>query len=67
MAAPKDPDGTGRHSLADHDLGLDWAHVHEGDADHEHDHFEVDGPLEENPLWIQDHVTLISVGIDITW
>jgi ethanolamine utilization protein EutA len=65
MAAPKDPNGTARHSLADHGLGLDWAHVHEGDADHEHDHFEVDGPLEENPLWIQDHVTLVSVGIDI--
>lgn len=65
MSAPKDPDGTGRHTLADHDLGFDFAHVHDGDADHEHDHFEVDGPLEENPLWIQDHVTLISVGIDI--
>ena len=29
------------------------------------DDFEGDGPLEENPLWIQDHVTLTSVGIDI--
>jgi ethanolamine utilization protein EutA len=65
MPAPKDPDGTGRHTLADHELGLDFAHVHEGDADHDHDHFDVDEPLEENPLWIQDHVTLISVGIDI--
>ena len=23
------------------------------------------GPLEDNPIWLQDHVTLISVGIDI--
>ena len=37
------------------------------DYDHDHDHFEFDddGPLEENPIWLQDHVTLVSVGIDI--
>jgi ethanolamine utilization protein EutA len=42
-------------------------HEHDGDADHDHDHFEfdADGPLEENPIWIQDHVTLVTVGIDI--
>ena len=41
-------------------------HDHDGDADHDHDHFEsTDEPLEDNPIWIQDHVTLTSVGIDI--
>ncbi len=56
-----------RHSLADHALGQDFVHEHEGDADHDHDHFEfdADGPLEQNPIWIQDHVTLVTVGIDI--
>ena len=56
------------HSLADHLHGQDHDHVHDGDetADHDHDHF-ADG--EENPegnaLWVQDHVTLTSLGIDI--
>jgi ethanolamine utilization protein EutA len=59
MADPKD-----RHTLADHRLGADLAHVHDGDADHDHDDF-VDGPVEDNPLWIADNVTLTSVGIDI--
>jgi len=42
-------------------------HEHDGDADHDHDHFEFDSDerLEENPIWIQDHVTLVTVGIDI--
>ncbi|MBM3608471.1 MAG: recombinase, partial [Alphaproteobacteria bacterium] len=40
-------------------------HEHEGDEDHDHDEFDYDGPLEENPLWIQDNVHLTSVGIDI--
>jgi ethanolamine utilization protein EutA len=53
-----------RHTLADHRLGADLAHIHDGDADHDHDDFE-DGPLEDNPLWIADNVTLTSVGIDI--
>ncbi len=62
MADPKDrPPG---HTLADHRLGADLAHVHDGDADHDHDDF-VDGPVEDNPLWIADNVTLTSVGIDI--
>ena len=52
------------HTLADHRLGADLAHVHDGDADHDHDDFD-DGPLEDNPLWIADNVTLTSVGIDI--
>src|SRR5215213_6684844 len=53
-----------RHTVADHRLGSDLAHVHDGDADHDHDDF-IDGPIEENPLWIADNVTLTSVGIDI--
>ena len=34
--------------------------------DHDHDHDDVDPmPLEDNPIWQQDNVTLHSVGIDI--
>jgi ethanolamine utilization protein EutA len=55
-----------RHSLADHRLGENFVHQHDGDADHDHDHFELDDrPIEENPIWIADHVTLLTVGIDI--
>src|SRR5882757_3386532 len=57
-------DKSDRHTVADHRLGSDLAHVHDGDADHDHDDF-VDGPVEDNPLWIADNVTLTSVGIDI--
>ena len=57
-------DTKSKHTLADHALGQDLAHVHDGDADHDHDRFD-DGPLEENPIWLQDHVSLTSVGIDI--
>jgi ethanolamine utilization protein EutA len=55
------------HTLADHLLGKDVVHEHDGDADHDHDHFDLDGAerLEDNPIWIQDHVTLVTVGIDI--
>ena len=55
------------HTLADHLLGQNFVHDHDGDADHDHDHFEFgdEGPLEDNPIWIQDHVTLVTVGIDI--
>jgi ethanolamine utilization protein EutA len=53
-----------RHTVADHKLGSDLAHTHDGDADHDHDDFD-DGPIEDNPLWIADNVTLTSVGIDI--
>ncbi len=52
------------HSLTDHQLGLDLDHVHDGFADHDHD-FPDEGPLEQNPIWLQDRVTLTSVGIDI--
>src|SRR5215475_11732033 len=52
------------HTLADHRFGLDLDHVHDGFADHDHD-FPDEGPLEQNPLWLQDRVTLTSVGIDV--
>ena len=44
--------------------GIDLAHTHDGYADHDHD-FPDEIALEENPIWIQDHVTLKSVGVDI--
>ncbi len=62
------PDNPKRpHKLEDHLQGRDYDHSHDGDeaADHDHDHFEADGRLEDNALWIQDHVSLVSVGIDI--
>src|SRR6476619_8097158 len=62
MANPDDKPN--RHTLTDHQLGADLAHTHDGAADHDHDDF-VDGPIEDNPLWIADNVTLTSVGIDI--
>ena len=52
--------------MADHQYGADYAHTHDGlDADHDHDNVAGDGSLEENPIWIADHVTLVSVGMDI--
>jgi len=62
------PDKKKPHSLADHLHGHDHDHVHDGDeaADHDHDHlFADEGSPEESALWVQDHVTLRSVGIDI--
>ena len=55
------------HSLTDHQYGVDTSHTHEGNegADHDHDYLGPEGPLEENPIWIQDHVSLLSVGVDI--
>src|SRR5687768_12084992 len=54
------------HSLADHLYGdgLFQTHEHGPDADHDHDDLDA-GPLEENAIWLQDNVTLTSVGIDI--
>src|SRR5438477_4345065 len=68
MAAADDQnDKKQGHSLTDHLLGRDFVHEHDGDADHDHDHFDfdVDERIEDNPIWIQDHVTLVTVGIDI--
>jgi len=48
------------HTLADHAHGEDYDHDHDHDADHEHD-----ASVEENALWLQDNISLASVGIDI--
>src|SRR5882757_3472380 len=67
MADADDQNDKQGHTLTDHLLGRDFVHEHDGDADHDHDHFDfdVDEKLEDNPIWLQDHVTLVSVGIDI--
>lgn len=65
MTAPPQDKRAASHGLADHRLGDALNHQHDEDSDHDHDDFEGDGPLEQNPLWIQDHVTLTTVGIDI--
>ncbi len=58
-----------RHTLNDHLFGQNIVHEHDEDSDHDHDHdydFENDDvPLEDNPLWRQDFVSLMTVGIDI--
>jgi ethanolamine utilization protein EutA len=64
MDEPRSSRNKKGHTVADHQLGADLAHTHDGDADHDHDDF-VDGPIKDNPLWIADNVTLTSVGIDI--
>jgi ethanolamine utilization protein EutA len=62
---PKDEaDAKSAHTIEDHVYGADLEHTHDGYADHDHD-FPDELPLEENPIWIQDHVSLKSVGIDI--
>jgi ethanolamine utilization protein EutA len=55
------------HALEDHSFGRDLTHSHLPgvEYDHDHDDFESHGPIEQNPIWIQDHITLTSVGIDI--
>jgi ethanolamine utilization protein EutA (predicted chaperonin) len=65
MADDKAP--TRPHALEDHSFGRDLAHRHRPgvEYDHDHDDFESHGPIEHNPIWIQDHITLTSVGIDI--
>src|SRR5215472_9687409 len=64
MADDDEPKTKSSHTLADHIYGLDLAHTHDGYADHDHD-FPDETPLEENPIWIADHVSLMTVGIDI--
>src|SRR5437868_6627342 len=67
MAEAEDPKSSAGHTLKDHLYGENIVHEHDEYSDHDHDHFEFDddGPLEDNPIWQQDHVTLVSVGIDI--
>jgi ethanolamine utilization protein EutA len=55
----------GGHTLADHLHGADHDHEHDSDHDHDHDHDAAPGALEDNPLWLQDNIALVSVGIDI--
>jgi ethanolamine utilization protein EutA len=64
MTDAGEPKAKTSHTLADHVYGLDLEHTHDGYADHDHD-FPDDGPLEDNPIWIADHVSLMTVGIDI--
>src|SRR5262245_26237670 len=57
-----------RHTLEDHLLGLDPMHSHDdGEADHDHDHDDPGGEYDPttSSLWAQDHIELVSVGIDI--
>src|SRR5882762_6361337 len=64
MAESDEPKDKTAHTVADHTYGLDLAHTHDGYADHDHD-FPDETPLEENPIWIADHVSLTTVGVDI--
>jgi ethanolamine utilization protein EutA len=64
MTDAGEPKAKTSHTLTDHVYGLDLEHTHDGYADHDHD-FPDDGPLEDNPIWIADHVSLMTVGIDI--
>ena len=62
-----EPIGEKKHSLLDHMMGADGVHVHgEGDYDHDHDHDDIgEYDPEHDALWQQDHLQLVSVGIDI--
>jgi len=56
------------HSLDDHLLGMDPTHAHsDGEADHDHDHDDPGGEYDptSSSLWLQDNISLLSVGIDI--
>jgi len=62
-----EPLGKKKHSLLDHMMGVDGTHAHaEGDYDHDHDHDDLgEYDPEGDALWQQDHIQLVSVGIDI--
>jgi ethanolamine utilization protein EutA len=56
------------HTIADHVYGEDYEHSHEGGEgfDHDHDHDDLGPELPgHDPLWMQDNVSLVSVGMDI--
>lgn len=55
------------HRLTDHIGGEDALHTHEEgeESDHDHDDFGDPDDIENNAIWIQDNITLTSVGIDI--
>ena len=66
MAGAEDDKKTKGHSMTDHHgMGPGWKHEHDGYADHDHDEYDMDGPIEDNPLWQADNVHLTSVGVDI--
>ncbi|HMA51607.1 MAG TPA: ethanolamine ammonia-lyase reactivating factor EutA [Magnetospirillaceae bacterium] len=67
MSSDQAPKIGAGHVLGDHSLGRELTHAHApgGDYDHDHDDFGDPGDLEDNPIWLQDHVSLTSVGIDI--
>src|SRR5450432_392614 len=62
-----EPLGAKKHTLVDHMMGEGGLHAHaEGEYDHDHDHDDLgEHDLENDALWQQDHITLVSVGIDI--
>ncbi len=63
-----EPLGARKHTLLDHLQGADGIHSHEEGAglDHDHDHDDVgEYDPENDSLWLQDHIVLVSVGIDI--
>ena len=55
------------HRLDDHFLGVDPARSHEEGQDDDHDHDDLDGEVDpvSSSMWLQDNITLLSVGIDI--
>lgn len=67
MSNDEHRNGNPTHKLVDHLYGNDFDHHHDDGeiVDHDHDHFATSGSIEDNPIWIQDHVSLVSVGIDI--
>ena len=62
-----EPIGVKKHSLQDHLMGEGGVHTHaEGEFDHDHDHDDMgEWSPENDSLWLQDHIELVSVGIDI--
>ena len=62
-----EPLGQKKHSLLDHLMGEGGLHAHaDGEYDHDHDHDDIgEYDLENDSLWLQDHIQLVSVGIDI--
>jgi ethanolamine utilization protein EutA len=48
-------------------MGEGGVHIHaEGEFDHDHDHDDMgEWSPENDSLWLQDHIELVSVGIDI--
>ncbi len=64
MSSKKPQDTASPHTIADHTFGDFFPHDHDGDADHDHDDIDP-GPLEDNPIWQRDNVTLSTVGIDV--